>query len=945
MLRDLFQKTLRVRIHVHAKGVHRVISDHALRERLADLLGLDSLLPCGPRSKMSASAARRKNIDACAAHFDAHGTLPRRQPGEKDKSGWTPEQKEEHRLAWFCKNARRDIPKGLWTDADLQYLKEKLAAFWRLYGARAEEAAFEAQNLGAEQEGDDSDAPTDVPCTDTKDAVCGKMPMSSLSHDVMAEVANCAYEFTERCLANGWKVNDALFVDLWSNPDVSCAMNDDARIRGLKGRSLAKQKADVRAFIRWDVLANSPHMEVSDFADGFFSERVKGVHRSLRPDLHWKCYRELRDMEVYDLCRVATARVCGGLGCCLGQACGAGACESAPRRLVASQWLRRYFPIQARAFAESQMSRHANSHDDDCRDDMDVGRGGGLPWQDFFRQLEEDARVEGVMEKRRVCCRDVFVRIQLRPDGHPQPFRPLVLPVFDSQGRRDCVPEDVRRKRHASLAGHSVHGSEIVSLPSDFLCFDCSSEFRRAPEQEVEAHVSSWRQKLHMRSSVGLQHVLAERVALRIRDELLELARVDDPKEKSNSREAFWKKLSNHRADLGHDRCGAALEKGAKQSLDPSQYWKEPMPDYCSTTRRVFGLLWRNDKLHCAAVQRLDAGAARWSDYTGRPGLVEEAVWKWRLWACARGGFQALRPSERSDMELAEGKSDPDFLRVQRSHDLFEYARDMKPQGPVPSLQIWGGVLFRVANDASRVALVRRKADEERLCWGISWNRLRYEVDAALALAQAHRAGLLEPSDVQVFFKCEEHASRNAGAYPREIMLEAGENDRYDHVRQREAALARDAQKIAVRVASMRLESWRCRTESDWLALAEHCSTVGVADLSAPAVLTGEDISGGQCDGFGISSSSAVVLDFPEGSFLFVLVWQTGIGTDPTIKELRLYKAHLRLISGRTLVALLGGVLGGAQSALDYNGFLKKKCPRNGLQSRFGGLLGNLGGL
>jgi hypothetical protein len=304
-----------------------------------------------------------------------------------------------------------------------------------------------------------------------------------------------------------------------------------------------------------------------------------------------------------------------------------------------------------------------------------------------------------------------------------------------------------------------------------------------------------------------------------------------------------------------------------------------------------------------------------------------------------------LRPSERSDMELAEGKSDPDFLRVQRSHDLFEYARDMKPQGPVPSLQIWGGVLFRVANDASRVALVRRKADEERLCWGISWNRLRYEVDAALALAQAHRAGLLEPSDVQVFFKCEEHASRNAGAYPREIMLEAGENDRYDHVRQREAALARDAQKIAVRVASMRLESWRCRTESDWLALAEHCSTVGVADLSAPAVLTGEDISGGQCDGFGISSSSAVVLDFPEGSFLFVLVWQTGIGTDPTIKELRLYKAHLRLISGRTLVALLGGVLGGAQSALDYNGFLKKKCPRNGLQSRFGGLLGNLGGL
>ena len=53
-------------------------------------------------------------------------------------------------------------------------------------------------------------------------------------------------------------------------------------------------------------------------------------------------------------------------------------------------------------------------------------------------------------------------------------------------------------------------------------------------------------------------------------------------------------------------------------------------------------------------------------------------------------------------------------------------------------------------------------------------------------------------------------------------MLEAGKNDRYDHVRQREADLARDAQKVAVRVASMKLESWRCRTELDWLALAEH---------------------------------------------------------------------------------------------------------------------------
>ena len=268
----------------------------------------------------------------------------------------------------------------------------------------------------------------------------------------------------------------------------------------------------------------------------------------------------------------------------------------------------------------------------------------------------------------------------------------------------------------------------------------------------------------------------------------------------------------------------------------------------------------------------------RWSDYTGRPGLVEEEVWKWRVWACARGGFQALRPSDRSDMELVEGKCDAHFLRVQRSHEVSEYALDAKPQGPVPSLQIWGGVLLRVANDASRVDLIRRKVEEERSNCGISWQSNRYEVDVGLALAQAHRAGLLEHSDVQVFLNCEDHASRNAGKYPTEIMLEDGENDRYDHVRQREAALARSAEKIATRVAGIWLESWRCRSESDWLALGQHVPIGSVVALSAPHVLSGDDIVGGECDGFGMSSSSAVALDMPDGSFLFVFLRQTGPG-------------------------------------------------------------------
>lgn len=690
-------------------------------------------------------------------------------------------------------------------------------------------------------------------------------------------------------------MNDALYVDLWSNPDVSCAMAEDARSRGLKERSLAKQKADVRAFVRSDLLINATGVIASDFVAGFFSEQVKGPHRSLRPESLLWCQRELRDMDVGELFLVATGRVCGGLDCRPGRVCGAGLCQPAPRRLVASQWLRPCFPIQAKLIAQSQPLLHTNLHDLVCCDDDDAAGGGKPVWQDFFKHLEEDAQVEGVLEERRVCCRDVLVRRQLRSDGLPQPFRPLVLPVFDACGQREFVPEDVRRRRHASLAGISVHGSDIVSLPSDFLCFDCASMFRQAPDREVEANVSSWREKLQMGPSRGLSHVLAERNALRIRDELLALARDDDPTEGGKSRKAFWSKLPKHQAELGYDRCDGVLEKGAKQSLDSLEYWEEPMPEYCTLTRSVFGFLPRGHQMHCSAVQRHEAGAARWSDYSGRPGLVEEAVWQWRLWACARGGFEALRAVERSDMELAEGQADPDFIRVERSHDLFEYGRDMRPPGAVPSLQTWRGLLLRVADDASCVALIRRKADAESLSWGISWNRGAYEVEVGIALSQAHHGGLLQFSELQVFRNCEAHAARHGGAYPREFLLEAGENDRYDHVRQREAALARDAQKIAVRVASMKVESWRRRTELDWLALAEHDdSSFSGAQLPAAHVLDGEEVCVGACDGFGVAPSQAVALDVPDDDAIEAVHGSLDIGC--AVEDLNEQRSDLEAI-------------------------------------------------
>ena len=78
-----------------------------------------------------------------------------------------------------------------------------------MYGAKAEQAAFEAQVLDAVQVEDDVDAPADVPWDYTKEEVLRGLDSAVfqkafVSDDVLAEVTKCAYDFTERCIANGW---------------------------------------------------------------------------------------------------------------------------------------------------------------------------------------------------------------------------------------------------------------------------------------------------------------------------------------------------------------------------------------------------------------------------------------------------------------------------------------------------------------------------------------------------------------------------------------------------------------------------------------------------------------------------------------------------------------------------------------------------------------------
>ena len=181
------------------------------------------------------------------------------------------------------------------------------------------------------------------------------------------------------------------------------------------------------------------------------------------------------------------------------------------------------------------------------------------------------------------------------------------------------------------VEGTSVHGSELLSLPSDFLCCKCAIEFRQSTVAELESDADAWKQKLQLRAGTSTTAVLEEREAWRVRDFLLRVAQTDEAT--GDSHEAFCELISKNHDLLSKSRCDALLNMSTKHSLGPFHYWHEPLAKYCQAMANCFGLVWEKSKLctgrlRCPALQRDSSEPARWSDYTGRPGLVVEEVWK-----------------------------------------------------------------------------------------------------------------------------------------------------------------------------------------------------------------------------------------------------------------------------------------------------------------------------
>ena len=129
------------------------------------------------------------------------------------------------------------------------------------------------------------------------------------------------------------------------------------------------------------------------------------------------------------------------------------------------------------------------------------------------------------------------------------------------------------------------------------------------------------------------------------------------------------------------------------------------------------------------------------------------------------------------------------------------------------------------------------------------------------AFREGQRCGRLGGPE-EIWLACEQHAASHDGEYPQTIMLGTGENDRFDHVRQREAALARRAQSVAVRLATAVVDAWRARTPTDWLDLPD---ALGDSALKFPACRLDSDSTycGNVCDAYGAVASVAMACEHP----------------------------------------------------------------------------------
>ena len=554
-----------------------------------------------------------------------------------------------------------------------------------------------------------------------------------------------------------------------------------------------------------------------------FDDRIRAV---VRRELHlgvqglafaksfWNPQDEFCKLTIQEACRRATGKRCATAGCKSGCSCGKDGCVAPATSIKAIRWLRKYFPEELQVAARASLKQ-----------DEDV-------WESWEAQLTA-LETEGVRVVRSACCSAPFETCDaVRSDGLTNTWLPPVLPVFPVADAGDMGQRRIAfMDSYTDCSPQEVHGSAIMYLPSDFLCFACQGAlFDLNVDGLSQTATAEWCRKMGVRV-MALEHA-AMHAFLKVEQTRLQRRRKAMQIASTSAASGF----DEFEQCLQHDMFAqssivAMMCSQFMKALPPGEFWDGPGLNQLHCVRCCFGLEQRfvgqPEELWFSVAVPTCEQPGRWSDYTGRYGFCCPKLWLLRAWSMARGGVAQLNDAELAQLQAAEAQHDAAYVQVKTcptlssSYFICRAAYAIKPSGQ-PSAEIWMEMCRRcpgqIMNAAACIVTEQRKA-------GVQWQDGRWEVKSLTVLQRTReadwplsRADLKVVEDTVAFFEQEQRA-------PQRNML--GQRcDWSSNERRAEDALAARMHCLAARVAKQVVQTWRQRDAAAWLALADSPASV-----------------------------------------------------------------------------------------------------------------------
>ena len=361
--------------------------------------------------------------------------------------------------------------------------------------------------------------------------------------------------------------------------------------------------------------------------------------------------------------------------------------------------------------------------------------------------------------------------------------------------------EATRQARYAEQArldgapGAPVHGSVLLRLPSDFLCYKCQQEFERergGGDEMSDEEVTAWCERLHFASKKKLPSLAAKREAVEAeRARAMRRKQAAQCAARGENGFAEFRGLLLEDECFHQDNCEASVQLDQRHALEPWYQRAGPDGSRLAPWPRVFGIpkSWAG---HGGAFfsEAVESGFAadtfpqgRRGYYTGEPGDVPAELWLLRAWCRARGGVARMGDALAARLQQLEGDRDimyrveaAEGARRSPSGDLKPpvYLADLKPQA-IPEWPVWLQLLKLKPQAARQVAIfVRRERAGVGLTWNLAaghWDLDQQRLLAALdrnpdLLAAVEKDAAVTDTDKRALSDLGEFRARHGGVWP-----------------------------------------------------------------------------------------------------------------------------------------------------------------------------------